>query len=48
MIGLIGFLLLALFFGIYAMVLELRGIRNFDQIVLATMFGIFAFLIEGK
>jgi hypothetical protein len=34
-IALIGLILLGLFFGIYAMILELRGIRNFDQMLYA-------------
>jgi hypothetical protein len=35
--------LLALFFGIYAMILELKGIDNADQILLATLFGMLIF-----
>ena len=35
---------LTLFFGIYAMVLELKGIKNRDQILLATLFGILTFM----
>jgi hypothetical protein len=34
---------LALFFGIYAMALELKGINNFDQVGIAVMFGILAY-----
>ncbi|MDR1287992.1 MAG: hypothetical protein LBK08_10320 [Treponema sp.] len=33
----------ALFFGVYAMLLEFRGMNNFDQVGLATLFGILAF-----
>ncbi|MDR1175361.1 MAG: hypothetical protein LBK83_07835 [Treponema sp.] len=36
--------LLAFFFGIYALVLELKGISNFDQITIAVLFGVLAFL----
>jgi hypothetical protein len=31
----IGLVVLGLFFGIYAMILELRGINNFDQMLYA-------------
>jgi hypothetical protein len=34
---------LALFFGIYAMALELKGIKNSDQILMATLFGLLAY-----
>jgi hypothetical protein len=47
-ISAVGLLALALFFGAYAMILELRGMNNFDQILLATLFGILLFLRAAK
>jgi hypothetical protein len=35
--------LLALFFGVYTMILELKGIDNVDQILLSTLFGMLVF-----
>jgi uncharacterized membrane protein len=35
---------LALFFGVYAMALELNGIKNLDQVSIAVLFGCFTFL----
>lgn len=35
-------LILALFLGVYALVLELKGIANSDQILLALLFGLIA------
>jgi hypothetical protein len=46
-ISVIALFVLALFFGIYALILELRGLNNFDQILLATVFGILLFLRAG-
>jgi hypothetical protein len=40
-----GLIALGLFFGIYAMILELRGINNFDQILYAGICILFVFLI---
>ncbi|MDR1128838.1 MAG: hypothetical protein LBL20_05960 [Treponema sp.] len=37
--------LLALFFGIYAMILELKGIANADQILVAILFGMLVFFL---
>jgi hypothetical protein len=34
-LAMIGLIVLGLFFGIYALILELRGMRNFDQILYA-------------
>ena len=45
--ALIGLLLISLFFGVYAMVLELRGIPPYDQLLWSMVFGILAFLSKG-
>jgi hypothetical protein len=37
---------ITLFFGIYAMVLELKGISNFDQMVNAVLFGLLTYWSE--
>jgi hypothetical protein len=34
---------ITLFFGIYAMVLELKGIRNYDQEVIAIVFALLTY-----
>jgi hypothetical protein len=34
---------LTLFFGVYAMVLELKGIKNADQIVMTIIFALLTF-----
>lgn len=44
-LALIGLVVLALFFGIYAMVLELRGLPPYDQMLWSLGFGIMAFLL---
>jgi len=36
--------LITLFFGYYAMVLELRGISNLDQLLYVLIFGLLTFL----
>jgi hypothetical protein len=38
---------LALFYGIYAMVLELNGIANYDQVGIAILLSIFTFVTAG-
>jgi len=44
LVGLIGLLVLAIFLGIYAMVLELKGIPPYDQLLFCLIFGVLAFL----
>jgi len=44
LVGLIGLLVLSDFFGIYAMVLELKGLIPYDQLLFCLIFGVLAFL----
>ena len=44
LMGLIGLLVLAIFFGVYAMVLELKGLIPYDQLLFCLIFGVLAFL----
>jgi hypothetical protein len=44
-LAIIGLVILGLFFGIYAMMLELRGIKNFDQILYAGICILFVFFL---
>jgi hypothetical protein len=41
----IGLIVLGLFFGVYALILELRGVNNFDQMLSAGICILFVFFM---
>ena len=45
MVKFIGLMMLAGFFGVYAMVLGVKGVENYNQLLLCTLFGMAAFVL---